>query len=179
MLSVGPAETRLVKTNQPNKHRLADARAAAANPGHAGAAAGCVAGSHSIPISSNEKRRLNSCLHSATRPCDTRTAFVNPRFVHLLDELGKNPQEVLAKHGDDPSVAAFLRSLSGLLGTHFEELGKAERQPQGPLIEEALRKQATGGGKIIDVTERAPETWARERAEQAAAEEVICREERR
>jgi len=93
--------------------------------------------------------------------------------VQILDELGRDPKAALQKHKEDPAVGSLLLTLSGLLGEHFEALGQQESPalPQGPLIDEALRKRAEAS-KIIDVTERTPGAWAREMAEQAAAEQV-------
>lgn len=80
-------------------------------------------------------------------------------MVQALEELCRDPQAALRKHQDDPAVGACLAALSGLLGDHFEALGKQEGEQQPP-------------NKIVDVTGRGPEALARERAEQAAADEV-------
>lgn len=85
-------------------------------------------------------------------------------MIQALDELGRDPQAALRKHQGDPAVGAVLAALSGLLGDHFEALSK--EQPEEQEQEQEPR------GKIEDVTDRDPAALARERAEQAAADEV-------
>ena len=95
----------------------------------------------------------------------TSIALGDPRVVQALDELCRDPQAALRKHQDDPAVGACLAALSGLLGYHFEALGKQEGEQQQPMMQPPP-------SKIVDVTGRGPEALARERAEQAAADEV-------
>lgn len=92
------------------------------------------------------------------------TALLSPRVIQALNKLGRDPQAALRKHQGDPAMGAVLAALSGLLGDHFEALGK--EQPEEQEQEQEPR------GKIEDVTDRDPAALARERAEQAAADEV-------
>lgn len=39
-------------------------------------------------------------------------------------EFGKNPQEAQKKYGSNPEFADMMKEFSGLMGTHFDELGE-------------------------------------------------------
>jgi hypothetical protein len=49
-----------------------------------------------------------------------------PRFQQALAEMQKDPAGVLKKYAEDAALQHFLRTYMGVLGAHFEELGKAE-----------------------------------------------------
>lgn len=76
----------------------------------------------------------------------------DPRCVAAVELLQKDPSSASRLAQQDPSIAAFLQEFGRVMSSHFEQLalqqeqGKAQEQvrPAGPLLTEALSRQADG-----------------------------------
>ncbi|KNC50557.1 uncharacterized protein AMSG_00718 [Thecamonas trahens ATCC 50062] len=95
--------------------------------------------------------------------------LTNPAFMEALSEFQTSPQAAMAKYAHDPAVQTFLRKFAGLLGEHFEALGKAE-------ADAAAAAAASGSGQeplIQTVEEREADEAARAAVQDPAVREAM------
>lgn len=48
----------------------------------------------------------------------------------VMSEFGKNPQETMAKYGNNPEFRGILEEFSKMMGQHFDELGDQKQKQE-------------------------------------------------
>jgi len=54
----------------------------------------------------------------------------NPQFMAAFGEFQQNPAGAMQKYGGNPEMKEFIQRFAGLLGDHFNKLGKQQDHPQ-------------------------------------------------
>lgn len=77
----------------------------------------------------------------------------SPKCTAAIQYLQSNPKEAFERFRHDPEITAFLQEFCGMMGRHFEALGKQQQQSQqqavpskmvdeiGPLHAEVLKNK--------------------------------------
>lgn len=67
----------------------------------------------------------------------------NPYYMKVMQELQTNPQEAMRKCQSDPGLRDFIQEWVGMMGGHFEKLGKKEADEKKKKAQEEAKKATT------------------------------------
>lgn len=64
----------------------------------------------------------------------------NPYYMKVMQELQSNPQEAMRKCQSDPGLRDFIQEWVGMMGGHFDKLGKKEEEEKKQKKQEEAKK---------------------------------------
>ena len=55
-------------------------------------------------------------------------AFTDPKYSHVMKEVGENPQQAMAKYGSNPQFRELMMEFSSFMGDHFNNVADKKKE---------------------------------------------------